>query len=655
MFAQFRGAMLRCGLAALVVCLPPPSLAQSAAATVAEEAPPLIPTSAFASRSAFRGVPVLSPDGRRLVFTLSENEQAWVGIWNIADAVLEQKIPLGGRQEPEWLDWAGNGRVLISTSLSAFIPAFGLEIRIGNVIAVDVEAAEVQVVASASEDVVHVDPDGAYLLVSRQRRRSDDMEVWRTWIDGSGREDEQVTTQRDVFHWIADETGVVRIGLGIDGRRLKVWYRSTAAEAFRLVARLREGDDDEMWDVARLISGSDEGLVLEPGPSGRTALRRFNYAAREVGEVVYENPDWDIEDFELDDDGKPLAVYFTDDRERIVWLDPDMARLQGRLERALGDAAGAVWIVQRSRGGERMLVSNSSASNPGSWYFFTPAERKLEEFAKLRPEIDPAMLAPVRPISYTARDGTPIQGYLTLPRGRDPRNLPLIVLPHGGPFDIRDTLDYSDEVQLLANRGYAVLQPNFRGSGGYGAGFVELGRGEIGRRMQDDLDDAVDWAAGEGLVDPGRVCLVGTSYGGYAALWGVIRNPERYRCAASFAGVTEWDKQIAYDRNFFSQSGGRAWRERIRGEDRRFDLDSVSPARVADQLHRPVLLVHGKKDTNVPFKQFEIMRDAMRKAAVADAEFVELENSGHGFSNPADEQAWYDALVAFLAKHNPAD
>lgn len=638
----------------LAFCSPLPAHCQEQAEPApAEAAPALIPTSAFASRSAFSGTPVLSPDGEHAVFSMTENDESWVGVLSIDDAVLKKKIPLADGQEPQWVGWAGNGQVLISTAQSVFMPAFGLELRMGRIVAVDIETGAASQVASGAEDLVYVDPDGAFLLVSRERRGSD-RDVWRTWIDGSGRADEQVTDQKDVFRWFADDAGVVRIGLGIDGRKLKVWYRRTAEEPLRVIGKLGGGDEEETWEVVRLIAGSDDGLTLEPGPSGRVALRRFNYATREVGEVVYENPDWDIENFEVDDDGKPLAVYYTDDRERIVWLEPETARLQARLERALGDG-GQVRIAQRSRNGERMLVSNTSASNPGSWYFYTPAERKLEEFAKLRPQVDAAALAKVEPVTYAARDGTTIHAYLTLPRDREAKGLPLIVMPHGGPYGIRDTLDYADEVQLLANRGYAVLQPNFRGSGGYGEAFAELGKGEIGRRMQDDLDDAVDWAAGQGLIDPARVCLVGASYGGYAALWGVIRNPDRYRCAASFAGVTEWDKQIAYDRNFASASSGRAWRDRIRGDDRRFDLDSVSPARQVAQLHRPVLLVHGRRDSNVPFRQFEIMRSAMEKAAVPDAEFVVFEKSGHGFSGVEDEQAWYDALLAFLAKNNPAD
>jgi dipeptidyl aminopeptidase/acylaminoacyl peptidase len=612
-----------------------------------------IPTSAFASRSAFGGMPMLSPDGERVAFSLTEDEENWVGVLNIDDAKLEQKISLRGSGEPQWIGWAGNGQVLVSTAQSAFFPALGLEFRFGRVIAVEIASGTVRQVASGSEDIVHVDPEGAYLLVSRERRGAS-RDVWRTWIDGNDRPDEQITNEKDVFEWLADDSGTVRIGLGVDGRRLKVWYRRAAEEPFRLIGKLRPGDAEEMWEVVRLIADSDEGLTLEPGSSGRIALRKFNYATREAGEVVFENAEWDIEDFEVDDQGRPMAVYFTDDRERIVWLDPETARMQDRLERALGDG-GQVRILQRSRAGERILISNSSASNPGSWYLYTPAERKLEEFAKLRPEVDAANLASVESVEYTARDGTTINAYLTLPQGREPKALPLIVLPHGGPFGVRDKLEYSDEVQLLANRGYAVLQPNYRGSSGYGDAFAELGRGEIGRRMQDDLDDAVDWAAGEGLVDPTRVCLVGASYGGYAALWGVIRNPERYRCAASFAGVTEWDKQIAYDRSFIDGSGARAWRERIRGEDRAFDLDLVSPARQAARLRRPVLLVHGRRDSNVPFRQFELMRSAIERARVRDAEFLVFEKSGHAFSSAEDEQAWYDALTAFLARHNPAD
>jgi dipeptidyl aminopeptidase/acylaminoacyl peptidase len=273
----------------------------------------------------------------------------------------------------------------------------------------------------------------------------------------------------------------------------------------------------------------------------------------------------------------------------------------------------------------------------------------------MRPDIPFDRLAPVKPVSYAARDGTVIHAYLTLPPGREAKGLPLILLPHGGPYGVRDKLDYDDEVQFLASRGYAVLQPNYRGSDGYGEAFEKLGDGQIGRAMQDDLDDAEDWAVAQGLADKGRVCVVGSSYGGYAALWAAIRNPERYRCAASFAGVTDFTRQLRYDANFFTRKNEKAWRTRVRGEDKSFDLEAVSPAKQAARLTRPILLAHGKLDSTVPFNQFKEMRDALDSAHSKLAEYLVFDKEGHGFDIPADEQKWLDGLEAFLKKNNPAD
>jgi dipeptidyl aminopeptidase/acylaminoacyl peptidase len=641
----------------LAFSAPLPALSQPEPGTAAGETPPpLIPTSAFAARSPFSGMPELSPDGSRIAYSVSNADEETIGVLDIDSGELVRKVPLGSGLELQWIEWAGDNRLLVSLSLPQEV--LGYDVHVTRLVLIQLDTGEFAYVGPKSlgldgDDVIYLDPAGEFVLLSAQPGLLGEPVVWRFALDGSDTEGQRIERRAGVWQWIADDDGLVRVGLGYENDRLKVWYRKSADEPFRVIARLRQGDEDELWDVVRLISGSDEGLVIEPGETGHLALRRFNMATREVGEIIYENPDWDLEQADLDDDGKPIAVHFTDDRERIVWLDPDMARLQSQLGKALGQ--GDVRVEQRSRNGSRFLVSNGDAGNPGAWYVYTRANRELAEFARLRPELDPAMLATMRAVEYTARDGATVHAYLTLPRGREAKGLPLIVLPHGGPYGVRDTLDYSDEVQLLANRGYAVLQPNFRGSGGYGEAFEELGKGAIGRQMQDDLDDAVDWAAREGIADPQRVCLVGSSYGGYAALWGVIRNPDRYRCAASFAGVTEWDKQLAYDADFFTRDDQRAWRDRVRGADRHFDLDTVSPARQVALLHRPVLLVHGKEDSRVPFSQFETMRNAMQRAHVADAEFVVLDDAGHGFATAKDEQTWYDALVAFLGKYNPPD
>jgi dipeptidyl aminopeptidase/acylaminoacyl peptidase len=203
-------------------------------------------------------------------------------------------------------------------------------------------------------------------------------------------------------------------------------------------------------------------------------------------------------------------------------------------------------------------------------------------------------------------------------------------------------------VQFLANRGYAVLQPNYRGSGGYGEAFEKLGDGQIGRTMQDDLDDAEDWAVKQGFADKDRVCVVGSSYGGYAALWAVERNPERYRCAASFAGITDYAKWVRYSGSFDTHDGAAKWKARVRGADASFDMQSVSPAKQVSRLTRPVLLAHGKLDSRVPFNQFTEMRSALDAAKFTRAQYLVFDKEGHGFDTAEDEQKWFDALDAFL-------
>ena len=266
-------------------------------------------------------------------------------------------------------------------------------------------------------------------------------------------------------------------------------------------------------------------------------------------------------------------------------------------------------------------------------------------------KLDGVRLAPVTPIKYKARDGLTIPGYLTMPLDRPDHGLPLIVMPHGGPF-ARDTWDYDPYVQFLASRGYVVLQPNFRGSTGYGKDYVEKGYGQWGRGMQDDVDDGVDWLIKSGKVDAKRVCIMGASYGGYAALWGAIRNPEKYRCAVSLSGVTDLPGMLRADRRSFNAPRYfRDWQSHVRGEDKKVDLDTVSPLAQAARLNVPVLIAHGEKDDNVLPKQAHQMVKAL--AAKPNVEALFYKDEGHGLTKKEDMADFLTHLDAFLAKHNP--
>ena len=657
-----------CIAAAGALGLPALSLAQPAKvdpaaqpAKVDPAAPPaIIATSVFATRSPFRDAK-LSPDGKRIAVSMKAKDQDNIVIYDAATRQPLSRTTVGQeRYELNWFRWAGNDRILLSLSGTTMI--YGEEYRYTRLFVTDLTSHTTSYIGLPTEglmgdEVLYLPPDGSYVLLALQDAVIDEPEVRRFPLDGSNtKKAAKVLNRREnVWDWDADDSGVVRLGYYLQDNAATIIYRKSEADDFKSVARLAGDDYDRarLYNTLQIVSGSDDGYALAKGPSGRIALRRLNVPTSQVGEVIYENPQADVTDFSLDEHGKPIAAYYTDERDRVAWLDPAMATMQAKLAKALGHEP---WIASRAKDGSRMLVSVDTANDPGAIYIYTAATRTLDFVTDYRPGMPLDALAPVKPVNYTARDGTVIHAYLTLPKGREPKNLPLIIMPHGGPYGIRDTLDYNDEVQLLANRGYAVLQPNYRGSGGYGEAFEKLGDGQIGRTMQDDLDDAEDWAVKEGFADKNRVCVDGASYGGYAALWAVERNPERYRCAASFAGVTDFNKILKYDANFFSsRKASKKWNSRVRGEDKTFDLDSVSPAKQAAKLTRPVLIAHGKRDSTVPFSQFKAMQSALQTAKFTNVDYLVFDKEGHGFDTAEDEQQWYDALDAFLKKNNPAD
>ncbi|MET0430400.1 MAG: S9 family peptidase, partial [Microvirga sp.] len=263
-------------------------------------------------------------------------------------------------------------------------------------------------------------------------------------------------------------------------------------------------------------------------------------------------------------------------------------------------------------------------------------------------------VAEQRVITYRAQDGLEIPGYLTLPRGKDAKSLPLIVLPHGGPAS-RDTLGFDWWSQALASRGYAVLQPNFRGSAGIRTGFREAGFGEWGRKMQTDVSDGVKHLAKEGVIDPKRVCIVGASYGGYAALAGVTVEQGLYRCAVSVNGVADLRRMLLQTQMETGRRSStlRYW-SAFMGVDgaRDRDLEGISPAVLATRTDAPVLLIHGKDDTVVPYDQSRHMADALKKAGKKH-EFVTLPGEDHWLSRGDTRLQMLQATVAFLERENP--
>jgi dipeptidyl aminopeptidase/acylaminoacyl peptidase len=264
--------------------------------------------------------------------------------------------------------------------------------------------------------------------------------------------------------------------------------------------------------------------------------------------------------------------------------------------------------------------------------------------------------APVRRLNYQAADGLTIPAFLTLPRGAAEKNLPLIVMPHGGPA-VADTLDFDWWAQALAAQGYAVLQSNYRGSQ-LSQRFVAAGFGECGRKMQTDLSDGVRYLAHEGIIDPRRVCIVGASYGGYAALAGATLDASVYRCAVSVAGISDLKRFLKWtdSRADHDDSLTQRYWDRFMGVHSPNDpsLNAISPIEHVNAVSGPVLLIHGRDDTVVPYEQSDVMADALKHAGKS-VELVTLKHEDHWLSRSATRQQMLDAAVAFLQKNNPAD
>lgn len=622
--------------------------------------PPQIATKDFARLPDFSDAK-LSPDGTKLLFRSHANGKvriAYRGVSGGRTAIFS--LPDG--TELNWIRWAGNDQILIGVQTVAYL--YGYEVPrtslyLHNFITEGTTllsrdskgGGQSKTQGLIGDNVLYVAPDGRRLVLALSKGLFETPAVFDVSLP-DGTMTQIVRERASISDWYADEDGVVRIGTGWEGGKLRLIYRKDASADFETIARINPAKEESWFSLAQIVTGSDEGYVLSDKTTGRTALHRFNYRTREVGELVHGNDRFDIDEYSLSGDGKTLrAVAYTDDRDRVHWFDIAERRIQTLIDRAVPHLQA--WVVSRSDDGKKMLVFGSAPDDPGVWFVLDRDTRQMAILAAEFEGLPPEYLARTKAVTYRSRDGLDIPAYLTLPKGREAKGLPLIIYPHGGPYGIRDKLTYDPQVQFLANRGYAVLQPNYRGSGGYGTRFGDAGIGQIGRGMQDDLDDGMDWLAKQGIVNPARVCIVGSSYGGYAAMWGVIRNPERYRCAASYAGVADWESMLKYDRRYLTKKASDKWRSRVTGNGDLL-LNDVSPTRQAMTLQRPILLAHGKLDSNVPISQSTKFIAALPKSARSQVSQLVFDDEGHSFMNPANLENWFDKLDAFLSQHNPA-
>ncbi|MEA3016047.1 MAG: hypothetical protein QOI38_769 [Sphingomonadales bacterium] len=649
--------MRRTGISAaaalLTLAAPAPTGGQSAAvppasAQAAASAPGAAPIALerFAELPLLRD-PLLSPDGSRIAARMIVEGEERIGIWTLRPGAAPelQSFRTPGLRS---FQWAGNGRLVIRLLGTMTLgPAGRTALPVLRVVAYDLASRQAVGLGEGNglgDDIVMVDPEGRYVLLETQPSLVEPPAVHRIDL-ATGASSVVQGSRGGVWTWFADRDGVVRAGIANGERRTNIYYRPAAGAELREIEDPRIDRDDSVVETIRFLPGSDGAVILTNAVTGRFAAYRYDFAAGRIGDALFEHPTADVSALVTGPDGAVEGVAYEDERPRTHWFDPEMARTQQSIDRIFPGKTNA--IVNRSRDGNRMLVFSAAADDPGTYYVYDRQARRMERFASPFEGLQGARLATVRPISYQSRSGLRIEGYITLPPDRPERSLPLIVLPHDGPLT-RASWRFDADVQFLASRGYAVLQPNFRGSAGYGRDFVLRGLGQLDRSAIEDIEDGIDWAAGQGIIDPGRVCIMGSSFGGYAAIAAAVRAPQRYRCAVAWAGSNGLESILTF-------RPGRPLRyvRAFRGRTMLVQVaDAAPPARQAQRLRVPLLVGEGAgRNAETAAESRRLLAALQRSdAAIESASYA---RAGDAFLDARERVDWLRRLEAFLARYNP--
>jgi dienelactone hydrolase len=596
----------------------------------------------------------LSPSGDRLAFVAVVKEER-----TLVAVALDSKTPLirspVGSAKLRALDWAGDDRILVTYTQTTMLPdTFRVRrMETAGVLSVDLKTKTAIPIFERSRDLLPV-VIGSYGV----------REVGGRWYGYFGALPQRNLGQMppDLYKVDLEQSSAKWAAQGDWG--VEGWVLGPEGE---VVARSKYNDETSQW---RLYEGrSGKPVISRKSALNSIRLRGLGRTPDTVLVIDNEGDDDAVFEQPLTPDaaGRPL---FGDEQVSQYLYDPQTSLLVGALvdeggravlfDRRKQDSFNAVAkgfeglhvsLVDYTADFDRMVVFTDGADDSGTYWLVDIARKDARRIGSAYPEVSTADVGPTRMFAFKAADGLEMEGVLTLPPGREPKSLPVVVLPHGGPIGVEDAVGFDWMAQAFASRGYAVLQPNFRGSGGYGHAFREAGMGEWGRKMQTDVSDGLAALAAQGVVDPKRACIVGGSYGGYAALAGVTLQQGLYRCAVSYGGVSDLTGMLGH---LEARSGDRSdstryWRAAIGS---RADMRAYSPTDKADRADAPVLLIHGKDDTVVPFAQSEKMDRALRRAG-KPVQLIELEGEDHWLSREPSRLAMITASVAFVEKHNP--
>jgi len=536
--------------------------------------------------------------------------------------------------------WKGNGHIL-------YVKDFGGDENF-HVVSVDVKNGEVKdltpmakIRASIVDDLRN---DPHHVLVQHNQRIPQVFDVYKINVE-TGQSTRVAENPGNITGWVTDHTGSVRVATTTDGVNSSLLYRATEKDAFKTVLTT-----DFRTSVGPMFFTFDNKnlYALSNRDRDKTALVILDPATGKETKPLFEHPEVDLGGADYSRKRKVLTtVGFETWKSQRHYFDNATKALYGKLEKQLPGMDVAV--ISENLAEDTFIVASYSDRTPGVRYLYHAKTDKLVKLGDHNPRINPADMATMKPVTYTSRDGLKINGYLTLPAGREAKNLPVIVNPHGGPW-ARDSWGYNPEIQFLANRGFAVFQMNFRGSTGYGRAFWEKSFKQWGKTMQDDITDGVQWLIKEGIADPKRVGIYGGSYGGYATLAGVTYTPDLYAAAVDYVGVANlftFMKTIPpYWAPFLKMM-----HEMVGDPEKDKELMTASsPVFHVDKIKTPLFVAQGANDPRVNKNESDQMVEALKKRGI-EVQYMVKDNEGHGFHNEENRYDFYGAMEGFFTKH----
>ena len=603
-----------------------------------EDKAPLIPMQDFfrnPEKSSFK----ISPNGEHIAYM-----KPWKARMNVfvMDMVTKKEVRLTSSQERGiyWFAWLNNNRIgyIKDEGGNENMHFYAVNIDMSN----EIDLTPFENVQARIIDDLEDDPN--HIIMGLNKRNPQIHDPYRINVN-DGKMDMIAENPGNISEWMTDHDGKLRIAITSDGVNTSLLYRDKESDGFKPILTT-----DFKVSVAPLFFTFDDKNLYVASNRGRdkTAIFEFDLNKSKEGRLIFEHDEVDVSGLMYSRKRKVLTgVSYTVAKNEIVFFDTLRESLQQKLEEKL--PGYEVGITSFSEDETKAVVVTYSDKSRGTYYYYDLDKNKLIELGQVSPWLNEEDMSEMKPVHYKSRDGLIINGYLSLPKGTNGKNLPVVVNPHGGPWH-RDSWGYNSEVQFLTNRGFAVFQMNFRGSTGYGRDFWEKSFKKWGKSMQDDISDGVNWLIDEGIADPDRIAIYGASYGGYATLAGLAFTPDLYACGVDYVGVSSLFTFMESMPPYWELYRSMMYEMVGHPEEDKELLASASPLLHIDKIKAPLFIAQGANDPRVVKAESDQIVEALKNAGI-DVPYMVKDDEGHGFYNEENQFDFYTEMEKFLTKY----